>query len=344
MSERRGAALPTLGIALGGAAVASAVGVPAAALLGATLAVTLAVALRFDARVPAPLRDLGFATIGVTLGVGITPDFLADLARFPVSLGALAVTVLATIVAGRLVLRHRFAVERDTATLAMSPGALSYTLALATAEGAGHRDVTAITVIQSLRLLLITLLLPPVVSLADGTVPATAAAPVVPALALPISALLVALAWAVGIGCRALRLPAPFLVSGVLVSGIGHGFGWLEGRPAASLTFLGFAIAGAVIGSRFASVTGHALRRHLAAGAAAAALALTVSGVAAVAVARHLGLPFGQVWVAFAPGGVEAMSAMALALDYDPVYVATHHIFRLVLLMALLPVLLRRDA
>ena len=336
--------MPTLAIALAGAAVLSAVGAPAAALLGATIAVTLAAAFRFDARVPDRLRDLGFTTIGVTLGVGITPDFFSDLARFPISLAALAVTVLAILGAGRLMLRHRFGVESGTATLAMSPGALSYTLALATADEAGPRDVATIAVVQSLRLLLITLLLPPLVAFTEGNGAVAVGASGDAVLGLPISALLIVLAWCLGVGCRAARVPAPFLVSGVLVSGLGHGFGWLEGRPAESLTFLGFSIAGAVIGSRFASITARTLRRHLAASVAASALALSISGLASVAVARHLQLPFGQVWIAFAPGGVEAMSAMALALDYDPVYVATHHIFRLVLLMALLPALLRRGA
>ena len=339
--------MPTLAIALAGAAALSAVGAPAAALLGATIAVTLAAALRFDARVPDNLRDVGFTTIGVTLGVGITPDFFADLARFPISLAVLAVTMLAIIGAGQLLLRHRFGVERGTATLAMSPGALSYTLALATADKAGHHDVGSITVVQSLRLLLITLLLPPVVAFTNGDAPLTGEAGAsggAAVLGLPISAVLIVLAWCVGVGCRAARVPAPFLVSGVLVSGLGHGLGWLEGRPAESLTFVGFSIAGAVIGSRFASISAGMLRRHLVAGFVASALALSISALASIAVARHLQLPFGQVWIAFAPGGVEAMSAMALALDYDPVYVATHHIFRLVLLMALLPVLLHRRA
>ena len=59
-----------------------------------------------------------------------------------------------------------------------------------------------------------------------------------------------------------------------------------------------------------------------------------------ITVSRMLDLPFGQVWVSFAPGGVEGMSSMALALGYDPVYVATHHVFRILLLIAILPVLI----
>ena len=37
----------------------------------------------------------------------------------------------------------------------------------------------------------------------------------------------------------------------------------------------------------------------------------------------------------------EAMAAMALALGYDPAYVATHHLFRLLLLFMIVPFCLR---
>ena len=70
-------------------------------------------------------------------------------------------------------------------------------------------------------------------------------------------------------------------------------------------------------------------------------IALILSGLASYLVGRLLELPFGMVWVSFAPGGVEGMSAMALSLGYDPAYVATHHIFRLLLLLAILPLFVR---
>ncbi|MDX1737159.1 MAG: AbrB family transcriptional regulator, partial [Alphaproteobacteria bacterium] len=49
-------------------------------------------------------------------------------------------------------------------------------------------------------------------------------------------------------------------------------------------------------------------------------------------------LPFGQLWVAFAPGGVEAMAAMAISLDFDPAFVAVHHLFRIIFLILILPI------
>ena len=69
--------------------------------------------------------------------------------------------------------------------------------------------------------------------------------------------------------------------------------------------------------------------------------AVSISVAFAWIVSLLLSLPFGQVWVSFAPGGVEGMSSMALALGYDPLYVAVHHVFRILLLILILPVLIR---
>ena len=40
-------------------------------------------------------------------------------------------------------------------------------------------------------------------------------------------------------------------------------------------------------------------------------------------------MPFGKTWLAYAPGGVEAMAAMALALRLDPAFVGAHHVLRI---------------
>jgi len=70
-------------------------------------------------------------------------------------------------------------------------------------------------------------------------------------------------------------------------------------------------------------------------------LSSVIAALFAGGVAQLTGLPFGQVWVAYAPGGVEAMAAMALALGYDPAFIATHHLSRIVLLLFSLSLLLR---
>ena len=67
-----------------------------------------------------------------------------------------------------------------------------------------------------------------------------------------------------------------------------------------------------------------------------------MAGLFAAPVAALTGLPLGQLWVAFAPGGVEAMAAMGLALGYDPAFVAVHHLVRLAVLFVIVPLFLRR--
>ncbi|TDH36268.1 AbrB family transcriptional regulator [Pseudohoeflea suaedae] len=334
--------LLAIGAALCGAALFQALGVPAGALVGSTVTVTALSAAGFRLAVPARLRNLGFTAIGVTLGAGVTTHFFSDLMRFPVSLAALTVTMIAVLVISSNVLKRFFGVPAATAVLATSPGALSYSLSLAAERPWAKIDVSFVMVLQSLRLLIITVALPPLVALIDmGLGGEGVALTAAETLDFPTSILLIAIATVGGYLFERLRMPAAFLLAGVFVSGLGHGVGWLEGRPSQILTFIGFSLAGAVIGARFSSISRSELRRMFVAGLVVTTLAMIISGIISAGVAQLLDLPFGQVWVSFAPGGVEGMSAMALSLGYDPTYVATHHIFRLLLLILILPVFAR---
>lgn len=335
--------LLAIGAALCGAALFQALGVPAGPLVGSTIAVTGLAAAGFSPKVPATLRNLGFTTIGVTLGAGVTTHFLSDILRFPLSLLALTVTMIAIMLISSTVLKRFFGASGGTAVLATSPGALSYSLSLAADRPEAKIDIPFVMVLQSLRLLIITIALPPLVALVERGTGSDGAALTQHALDLPISLALIAISAAGGILFDRLRIPAAFLLAGVAISGLGHGIGWLEGRPSPILTFIGFSVAGAVIGARFASVTRAQLRDLFVAGLVVTTIAVALSGLVSFFVAELIALPFGQVWVSFAPGGVEGMSAMALSLGYDPAYVATHHIFRLLLLIAILPTFMKQS-
>ncbi len=325
--------------AIGGAVIASWLGMPAAALVGSAIGVTIAAFARLGPGVPDRLRDIGFAVIGVTLGAGVTPSFLSDLMRWPASLLALAVTMGLIIFVSGAILRRYFAADRETAILATSPGALSVALAL---SAGGMGDARYVMVLQSLRLLLITVCLPPLIGYAGPAADVAADGAYDPiSLSIMETALIIAGAAAVGFGLQRINAPAAWLLGGLLVSGIAHGAGFVVGRPPVEMMFFGFAIAGAVIGARFAGVSFAELRRLALAGIVATIVAVAIAALASLLVASLSGLPFALIWIAFAPGGVEGMAAMALALGYDPVFVATHHIFRILLLIAVLPLCLR---
>ena len=146
------------------------------------------------------------------------------------------------------------------------------------------------------------------------------------------------MAFVAGVSVSRWKIPASFLLAGMLVSGVGHYMGVVTGRPPNSIIFIGFTVTGSMVGARFSSIPLHDLQRLLLASLSAVFISGLLSLAFAIPVAQMLDVPFGQVFVAFAPGGVEAMAAMALALGYDPAYVATHHLFRIILLFFLLPV------
>ncbi len=290
----------TIGAAALGALGASAAGLPAGPLVGAALSVTALALAGGRAAIPVRLRNAAFATIGVALGAGIGPGVLSDLARWPLSLAVLAGTIALTLALSSLLLR-RTGMEGGTALLAVSPGALSVALALSEETG---RDTRTVAILQAVRLLALTVALPPL--LAGATGGAGAGGPALPPGAdtgYALGAVLLALAMAGGWTGARLGMPAAYLLSGFALSAAVHAAGLVEGRLPAPVSFAGFAVTGAVIGGRLRGVTMPELARS---GGVALALTAMATGIAAAAawpVARALGVPFGQVMIAFAPEG-----------------------------------------
>jgi membrane AbrB-like protein len=327
----------TLAVGVAGGWAAERIGFPAGALLGATLPVS-AVALSGRAmEIPAWLRNLAFAGLGCSLGAGFTPDFLSDVGRWPLSLAMLCAGMLAILACCAWVLVRFFGFAPRAAVLSTSPGALSYTIALALGGGIDTRPVM---VLQSLRLLTITLTLPPALLLIGqpGDFWGGGESPI---LGWPVSVALIAAAFAFGRFGESRRVPAAFLLAGMILSGALHATGAVEGMVPGPLVFAAFVVTGCVIGSRFTSLAPGDLRRLAAAALTVTAVAIVLSALLAVLAARLFGIGFAGAWIAYAPGGVEGMAAMAIALGYDPAFVATHHLVRIVFLIMVLPFVLR---
>lgn len=336
MNEANVAVLRTVVLGAAGALAAQAAGIPAAPLIGSSLAVSAGTWAGLRVRMHPALRAVGFAGIGVSLGAGVKPTLFHDIGPWALSLGLLAVSLALTLLVAAALLRRWFHQDPTTAILASSPGTMSYTLAVAE-EGRG--DVTVVLVLQTLRLMLLASALPLVVFLLAAT-PVRVAPPVTLG---PVEvAVLVALALALGGLLARTGLPAAILVSGMLVSGASHFMGFSVGPTPVWAQFTSFAITGSAIGARFSGISGRSLRPLLVAALVTTGVATLVSGGFALLVAALTHLPAGQVWIAFAPGGVEAMAAIGIALGYDPAYVAIHHLVRIVFLIIFVPIVLHR--
>lgn len=330
--------ISTLAIGFIGAAVAFYAELPAAALIGSAVAVSLASLGNLTSTIPIGFRAIAFSIIGSSLGSSLTRDFVSQAIHWPLSLLILTICVFTIMISCSFVLIRIFNQSAETAVLATSPGALGYTISIAL-EGVG--DVRSIIVLQSVRLLLIITCLPFVLEYfwggGGGSAAGTAVEP------MPGGAFIVIFLVTLVLGrvLERFKVPASYLLVGTVVSGAAHVLGLVDGRPSSMILFIGFSITGTVVGARFSTISMAELKKLLKASLLVVFLSTFIAAVFAILVASLLSMSYGQVFVAFAPGGVEAMAAMALALHYDPAFVAVHHIYRILLLIFSLPLFLK---
>ncbi|MEE4120492.1 MAG: AbrB family transcriptional regulator [Paracoccaceae bacterium] len=330
-----GFAVACAGAAAGGGA-AHALGFPAPFLTGSATAVTLLALGGAPLHIPGLVRQAAFLVLGIGIGTGVTPEVVSSLAEWPLSLAVLTASLAASLLAGSL-LMERMGFDPLSAVLAATPGHLSYVIGYATERGL---DVPRIAVVQAMRVLLLTLLVPPLLVLWGE--PGDAAVAALPPMS-PLSlATLAGLGAAAGLALLRLRIPAALLLAGMCVSAVGHATGLTPGVLPPWLALSAFALLGTLVGIRFRGVPLRIVQRALAAGLAVTALTCGIA-VAAMALAVALtGLAPTLLLVAYAPGGVEAMAAMAVQLGLAPAFVAAHHVARLLVLTVLVPAFLAR--
>jgi uncharacterized protein len=320
----------TLALGTAGGWLLNALGMPAGWLCGAMLAVALAALRGVRTLMPERLRDATFVVLGTSMGSGLTPDTLHDIQLWPMSVVILLVSVAASMYVGASYLQRVYGWDRATARLSSVPGALSAVLAVASGTSA---NLPAVALSQTLRQLVLVSLVPLAMLVSPHV-----AAPRVAALAGLGDAAIMLLAGVAGsIVLTRLRVPGAKLVGAMLASGLLHAGGWVAGRLDPLLMQMAFVATGAVIGSRFAGTRLDLLLSTIKPALGSIFAAISIAAAFAWLCHVLLDLPFSEIWLAYAPGGVEAMTIMAFALNLDPSYVSTHHVIRLLVLMLLSP-------
>ncbi|KQT60659.1 MULTISPECIES: AbrB family transcriptional regulator [unclassified Aureimonas] len=339
MTRRSLAALAaTLLIAASGGMLAWLVALPVAWLLGSAAAVSVASLSGLRTHIPQTLRDATFFVLGVQAGAGVTPDVLGQIALWPVSFAIQMAGVLLVILATYAFLRGVFGWNSETALFASVPGAMSFVLAAASDTKA---DMTRVTVVQSLRLLLLLGALVPVLAWLEG---GDGIVPVARGVAgTPVQYLVLFLLCAGGamLG-HVSRLPGGLLLGALIVSAVLHATGAAPVAVPLWLSVPALVVLGATIGSRLKSENRRAMLQLLPASLGAFAIGLGISTAAAVLGVATLGIDFGKVALAYAPGALEALTVLAYQFDQDPAYVAAHHVVRFIFLALLVPVVAKR--
>jgi membrane AbrB-like protein len=332
----------TLAFAALGGVTLGLTGFPAGYLSGAILTVGAGAVAGRPLQMPQSMTRVLFVLIGISLGAVVTPETLKGVATYPASIGLLIAAMVCISLAGTayLSLMHRWDVL--SAYLGSSPGGLSQVLVVAAELGA---ELRAIAIVQSLRVVIIAVGLPAGLSLLglSGHAARPGNGPWSLALAGEL-AVLAALATATALVAFRLRFPGGLLFGAMFASAALHGSGLIHAVVPVWVANCAMVALGGVVGSRFTNTPLRMLAHYLGAALGSFAVSVTIAAIFAAILIHYLALPVPEVMIAYAPGSVDAMMLLALALHLDPVYVGAHHVMRIVLVSLSMPLVARKVA
>ncbi len=330
------AALTAIG-ALGGIAI----GMPVPLLTGPAIATTVACLAGAPLRFPLQLRNAVFLFAGIAIGATVSPASVAALARWPFAFALLGVSIVLMVFLGQRLMRRMMQTDDRSALLAAAPGHLSYVIALGEDLGL---DTSRVAVVQSIRLLALTLLVPFLVALSgmETGVGLTPSDSDIAEMTLLQTVVAIVLAIIIAPLVKRTGAPAPMLLAGMAVGAALRLTGWAPGGLSYYIAFPVLAAIGALIGTRFAGTSLSELREAALAGIAGTTLAASLTLVAAWLAMGVVDMPLAHVLVAFAPGGLETMAVIGAAIGANPGFVAAAHVGRLLLLSVLIPIFVGR--
>jgi membrane AbrB-like protein len=314
--------------------------VPAAWLSGSAIAITLWGMTGWAAPMPRALADAAMLISGASMGAAVTPAALAAMGRYPSSLVLLVIAVVGISSASALWLTRISGWRKDDAVLASVPGALSTVLAVAADRNA---SVAAIAIVQNLRLFVLIALLPSLVVLTGGgQVSGALLGQGRPVVSPGEMAFVLLGGLALGAVFARLKVAAPVLLGATVVSTVGHGTEIITGVIPPVVATGSLVLIGIFIAERFRTIQRSTLRKSVLAGLGSFTVGMGVAVAFASLAAWLAGVSFADGLVAFAPGGLEAMTMLALILGLDPIYVGVHHLVRFLSIGLVLPFVVAR--
>ncbi len=326
-------ATETLVIGTAGGLLFLLAGLPGGLISGSMIAVGIAAIAGRQLAMPTILTQTVLVLLGISLGSVVSRHLIQQVSSYPLTIGLLALATFCATFGSAYYLQRIHGWDRTSAFLAGSPGALSQITILAVERGA---DLPGIAVVQTMRVIILTAALPMVLAIA-GVAP-SAAPSLTTSIASPLELTVVVIAsLATALVLRLIKFPASWMFGAMIASSVLHGGGWVEGGLPDWVRGVALIGIGALIGSRFAKMRIKTLAGHIRAALGSFTVAVAVSAVFVGIVALTTQVKFSDVVVAFAPGAMDAMLALALTLHIDPIFVGAHHLSRFVFVTSATP-------
>jgi hypothetical protein len=331
--------LCAVAIGAAGGALADYLTLPLPWMIGAMIVVTAAALAGVEVDLPRRFRNGMVTVLGIMLGSAFTPEIIARMGEWIVTLCALAAWML--LAAGvTLVYFQRFAgYDRPTAFFSATPGGLAE---MTLVGGQFGGDERTISLTHTARVLLVVSTIPVWYRLTAHIPPASALMQTgmrdLAAFDLGVLALCAVVGATVA---GRLRIPAAFLVGPMVLSAIVHLIGITTSRPPTALVSAAQVVMGTAIGCRFAGVALRIIGRVVVHALVSGVVMLGLTVLFGVTLSAWFNFPLPAVILAFAPGGLAEMSLIAIALGLDAAYIATHHILRIVIIVSAAPLVFR---
>ena len=339
-AQRRAVALHVLeALAIGacGGFTFAKLGLPAGFLSGSMLLVAIASLSGRPLTMPPSLMHVMTATLGMTLGSVASPEMMHGFAAYPVSISLLGFGTVAVVVGSAAYLRYVHQWDWLSATLAATPGASAQMVAMAIET---KSDQVGIAIAQLLRVVLLAAFVPIGLAVAGYSL-AARGGPAQVAADWPSLALLVGVSALSGFAFQRSRFPGGWLFGSMFGSGLLHGFGVVHGGLPLWIVSLAMIGIGTTVGTRFAGIGIRTFLRYVAAGFGSLVVSLAIVSVFVALTIWLAHVSPQDAVIAFAPGAIDVMMAVALTLHIDPIFVGAHHLFRFIGVSLVMPLIVR---
>ena len=301
-------------------------GLPGGLISGAMFAVGGAALAGRPLAMPPMLTQTVLVLLGISLGSLVSRQLIQHMGAYPLTIGLLALATFCSTFGSSHYLQRFHGWDPTSALLAGSPGALSQIVILAAEKGA---DVAGIAMVQTMRVIILTAALP--LLLAVTGIASSAPPTIATLIASPLElAALVAASLAAALMLRLMKFPASWMFGARIASSLLHGTSLIEGGLAPWMRGVALVGIGAVIGTRFGRIKVSTMLSHINAGLGSFAVSIVISAIFVAIIAATTQVRLADVVVAFAPGAMDAMLALALTLHIDPIFVGAHHLSRFV--------------
>ncbi|WP_028403004.1 AbrB family transcriptional regulator [Ectobacillus panaciterrae] len=295
-------------------------------------------------------RPLGQSILGIELGQKIDASVLRTLhENWLTIITMIPLSIIFALISG-MVLKRMSNTDLLTSFFAATPGGLSVMPSIAEEVGA---NTAIVSIVQTIRVFLVVCTIPLFSiyvsgdNISSGSIPSHTAlntfgaVPVFWTLALAVSSVA---GYFIG---KCLKIPAPWLVGGMLVVALVKTTSIMQfGENIAAwwphwLIIAAQILIGSSIGSRLDKSMFIGTKKMIIAGLLSSLILLFATVLCAFVVTELTNIPFITAILALAPGGIAEMATTSVALHADAAFVVTVQVLRVIAIVSILPPLFK---